>query len=141
MEFSWNIHGTYVTARARGPRSQSCEVGGDKLLPLRPGQMSAHSALTVHGSELNLSKRRRCSIAVHFVPASVRSITSIQISQDSYYASSRVACSYTKVLNPAAMYARQKSSFVSQPLGGPAGPQPFGVAFCSPVVYGRGRCC
>jgi ectoine hydroxylase-related dioxygenase (phytanoyl-CoA dioxygenase family) len=74
-------------------RNQSCGEGGDKtLLPLQPGQMSAHSALTVHGSEPNLSERRRCGVAVHFVPASVRSITGGQWEQYLYTGDSTQWC-------------------------------------------------
>ena len=57
-------------------RNQSCGNAADLArieLPLAPGQASVHSALCIHGSEPNLSTQRRCGVAVHYVPTSVRS--------------------------------------------------------------------
>jgi ectoine hydroxylase-related dioxygenase (phytanoyl-CoA dioxygenase family) len=41
------------------------------LTPLRAGQISIHSDLLVHGSEPNLSDRRRCGLTLRFCPADV----------------------------------------------------------------------
>ncbi|MGH0187505.1 UNVERIFIED_CONTAM: hypothetical protein FKN15_025473 [Acipenser sinensis] len=38
--------------------------------PLQAGQMSVHDGLTVHGSEPNLSTRRRCGFVIRYVPTS-----------------------------------------------------------------------
>ena len=39
---------------------------------LRPGQVSIHDGLLLHGSNPNKSRRRRCGLTVRFVPSHVR---------------------------------------------------------------------
>jgi ectoine hydroxylase-related dioxygenase (phytanoyl-CoA dioxygenase family) len=41
---------------------------------MRAGQMSLHSDLLLHGSEPNLSNRRRCGLTMRFAPPDVRSL-------------------------------------------------------------------
>lgn len=47
--------------------------GGDPVdVELRPGQFSVHSDLLLHGSNPNMSTRRRCGLTIRYIPASVR---------------------------------------------------------------------
>ena len=52
-------------------------VGAETLgqpvdVELKPGEMSIHSDLLLHGSEANQSSRRRCGLTLRYCPASVR---------------------------------------------------------------------
>ena len=50
------------------------DVSKAKACPLEPGQMSLHHGLTVHGSEPNLSDRRRCGYVIRYVATNSRPI-------------------------------------------------------------------
>ena len=43
-------------------------------LTLKAGQMSIHHGLLIHGSNPNASNRRRCGLAIRFIPSKVRQI-------------------------------------------------------------------
>jgi non-heme Fe2+,alpha-ketoglutarate-dependent halogenase len=55
----------------------SPETYGDPpiSLKLRAGQISLHSDLVLHGSEPNPSQRRRCGLAIRYLPVDVRALT------------------------------------------------------------------
>ena len=47
--------------------------GGDPVyVELKAGQISLHSDLILHGSDPNLSHRRRCGLAMRFAPPEVK---------------------------------------------------------------------
>ncbi len=49
------------------------QYGGQPVpVELRAGQISLHTDLLLHGSEPNLSTRRRCGLTMRFIPADVR---------------------------------------------------------------------
>jgi ectoine hydroxylase-related dioxygenase (phytanoyl-CoA dioxygenase family) len=55
---------------------RSPESYGDTPVPftMQAGQMSLHSDLLLHGSEPNLSNRRRCGLTMRFVSPAVREL-------------------------------------------------------------------
>jgi len=51
------------------------QVSGEAVdIKLKAGQASVHSDLLIHGSQPNTSRRRRCGVAISFVPTVVRDI-------------------------------------------------------------------
>ncbi|MGH8880005.1 MAG: phytanoyl-CoA dioxygenase family protein [Stackebrandtia sp.] len=48
------------------------DAGSAVPVELRPNQCSIHSALTVHGSDPNLSPMRRCGFTMRYMPTTVR---------------------------------------------------------------------
>ena len=44
-------------------------------VPLRTGQMSLHDGMLLHSSHPNRSSRRRCGLAIRFVPTEVKQVT------------------------------------------------------------------
>lgn len=52
-------------------------------LSLKAGQMSIHHGLLIHGSNPNTSNRRRCGLAIRFIPSKVRQ--SKQNSQGNFF--------------------------------------------------------
>ena len=49
--------------------------GAPVAFAMKAGQISLHSDLLLHGSEANLSQRRRCGLTMRFVPPRVRALT------------------------------------------------------------------
>lgn len=49
-------------------------------IQLRPGEMSLHDVMLVHGSRANMSMQRRCGFAIRYIPAHLRSIGPVRAS-------------------------------------------------------------
>ncbi len=54
--------------------SESFDVSRTVDLVLKAGQMSIHDGLLIHGSNPNHSRRRRCGLAMRYVPSHVRQV-------------------------------------------------------------------
>ncbi|MDG2305281.1 MAG: phytanoyl-CoA dioxygenase family protein [Candidatus Binatia bacterium] len=64
----WRRAGETAILHQEIPQAHRLGVPVDNVL--RAGQISIHSGTIVHGSEVNRSRRRRCGLALRYVPSS-----------------------------------------------------------------------
>ena len=67
--------GNVLNQTVRDPLDYGTNPGGaPATLAMKAGQMSLHTDLLLHGSEPNVSQRRRCGLTMRFVPPDVRAL-------------------------------------------------------------------